>query len=68
QNLLLGNRGGVEYISKCRCWAIRGEVVQSRTRGVTYTFDYTLLGLGQNDNRPFQGRTGTGLLDSTRPF
>jgi len=43
-------------------------VVQSRTRGVTYTFDYTLLGLGQNDTRPFQGRTGTGLLDSSRGF
>ena len=68
QNLLLGNRGGLEYISKCRCWAIRGEVVQDRTRGVTYTFDYTLLGLGQNDTRPFQGRTGTGLLDSSRGF
>jgi hypothetical protein len=43
-------------------------VVQDRTRGVTYSFDYTLLGLGQNDTRPFQGRTGTGLLDSSRGF
>jgi lipopolysaccharide assembly outer membrane protein LptD (OstA) len=68
QTLLLGNRGGVEYISKCRCWAIRGEVLQDRTHGITYSFDYTLLGMGQNDTRPFQGRTGTGLLDSTRPF
>jgi lipopolysaccharide assembly outer membrane protein LptD (OstA) len=68
ETLLLGNRGGIEYISKCRCWAIRGQVLQDRTRGVTYSFDYTLLGMGQNDTRPFQGRTGAGLLDSTRPF
>jgi len=68
QTLLLGNRGGLEYTSKCRCWAIQGEVVQSRTRGVTYSFNYTLLGLGQDNVRPFQGRSGVGLLDSTRPF
>jgi lipopolysaccharide assembly outer membrane protein LptD (OstA) len=71
QTLLLGNRGGVEYISKCRCWAIRVELDQSRTRGVTYSFNYTLLGLGQDNVRPFapkQGQSNTGSLDSTRPF
>jgi lipopolysaccharide assembly outer membrane protein LptD (OstA) len=69
--LLLGNRGGAEYISKCRCWAIRVEIDQSRTRGVTYSFNYTLLGLGQDNVRPFQPRSvesTTGSLDSTRPF
>jgi len=71
QTLLLGNRGGVEYISKCRCWAIRVELDQSRTRGVTYSFNYTLLGLGQDNVRPFQPRStqsNTGSLDSARPF
>ncbi len=76
RSLFLGNRGGVEYTSKCRCWAVRVEVREDRVGGVQFGFDYTLLGLGEDTVRPFkpgqrglsgQGGLG-GLLDGTRPL
>jgi lipopolysaccharide assembly outer membrane protein LptD (OstA) len=53
--IFLTNRGGVEYISKCRCWAIRLEVGGDRSGGAFFNVQYTLIGLGDDDVRPFAG-------------
>ena len=58
RSILLGNQGGIEYISGCRCWAGRLELVQSRSRGVEVRVLYTILGLGDDSRNPF------GFLDS----
>jgi len=71
QSLLLANEGGVEYLSACRCWAVRVEVRQSRTRGFQFDLQYRLLGLGDDTVRPFQrgiarsSSPRTGLLDGS---
>ena len=54
-SLWLSNRGGVEYISKCRCWAIRLEVGGDRSGGAFFNVQYVLIGLGDDDVRPFSG-------------
>jgi lipopolysaccharide assembly outer membrane protein LptD (OstA) len=51
----LTNRAGVEYISKCRCWAIRLEVGGDRSGGAFFNVQYALIGLGDDDVRPFSG-------------
>ncbi len=58
KSLLFGNEGGIEYISGCRCWAGRIELMQDRSRGVGVRVLYTLLGLGDDSRNPF------GFLDS----
>jgi lipopolysaccharide export system protein LptA len=60
-SLLLKNRGGFEYVSKCRCWAAGAELGHSRSRGVYFNLFYRLLGMG----REFEGAspTAVGLLD-----
>jgi lipopolysaccharide assembly outer membrane protein LptD (OstA) len=66
RELFIGNQGGVEYISRCGCWAVRVEVADSRSRGPSVSVRYTLLGLGDDSRRPFQsgGRSGPlGFLD-----
>jgi lipopolysaccharide assembly outer membrane protein LptD (OstA) len=66
QSALLGNEGGVEYISKCRCWALRVELRQSRSRGIQVGFRYAFVGLGDDSRVPFEtvGRgTDIGFLD-----
>jgi hypothetical protein len=45
----------VEYISKCRCWAVLVEVGEDRAGGVDFNFRYVLIGLGDDDVRPFSG-------------
>jgi lipopolysaccharide assembly outer membrane protein LptD (OstA) len=60
-SLTLQNRGGVEYTSKCRCWAIRAEFADSRTRGFDFGFKYTVLGLGKDTVRPFSRGGGFDL-------
>ena len=55
QSLLLSNRGGIEYISKCQCWAVRLQLEDDRTSGITFGFNYTIIGLGQDTIRPFSG-------------
>jgi lipopolysaccharide assembly outer membrane protein LptD (OstA) len=47
------NQFGVEYFSKCYCWAVRFEVSQDRTRGVDWTLQYRLVGLGEPPDRLF---------------
>jgi len=54
--LFLKHRGGVEYTSNCRCWAIRLEADFRRQTGFDVGISYTLLGLGDDDPvRPFSG-------------
>ena len=67
RSLVLRNRGGIEYFSKCRCWAVRLEVAQDREQGVQFNLLYTLSGLGDDRRRPFEpaGVPGFGLLDGT---
>lgn len=62
QSFLLGNQGGVEYLSKCRCWAVRLEAQYDRTRGATFNLLYRIVGLGDDTVRPFAG--GGGFLGS----
>lgn len=58
ESFFLGNEAGVEYISRCNCWAVRLEVEDERTRGVQFNLRYRLIGLGDDTVRPFQsGRT-----------
>lgn len=59
---VLDNRLGLEYVSKCLCWAVRLEVEDDRSRGTQVELSYTLIGLGQDAVRPFQGGR-SGLLD-----
>lgn len=54
RSLRLTNRGGVEYISRCRCWALRVTASEDRVRGVQVGFQYRILGLGDDTVRPFQ--------------
>jgi lipopolysaccharide assembly outer membrane protein LptD (OstA) len=65
RSLVLRNRGGIEYFSRCRCWAVRLEVEQDRERGVQFNLLYTLAGLGDDRRSPFEpsGVPGFGLLD-----
>lgn len=61
KSILLASRGGVEYISKCGCWAIRAEIEDDRNRGYQFAIAYRLMGLGDDRIRPFEGdRSGVG--------
>jgi len=52
----LVNRFGLEYLSRCRCWAARFEVDNSVVRGFEWHIQYRLLGLGDDAAHPFTGR------------
>lgn len=56
--LSLSNQFGVEYLSRCKCWAIRLEVDNDRVRGFSWGFNYRILGLGDDREQPFQGKMG----------
>jgi len=56
ESFFLGNEVAVEYLSRCKCWAIRLEVADERTRGVEVNFRYRLIGLGDDTVRPFKSR------------
>lgn len=47
------NQFGIEYLSKCKCWAVRFEVNEDRTRGVDWSIQYRLVGLGEPPERLF---------------
>jgi len=53
QSLFLRNQVGLEYISKCLCWAVRLEGDFRRQSGFDIGLRYTLLGLGDDPVRPF---------------
>ena len=54
-SIFLTHRGGVEFTSECRCWAVRLDGSFRRTSGFDIGFKYTLLGLGDDPVRPFSG-------------
>jgi len=60
-SLLLVNSGGVEYESKCRCWAAGVELSQNRTRGFRFNLVYRLLGMGKELG--YTGPQSIGLAD-----
>lgn len=60
RSLLLTNAGGVEYVSKCRCWAIGLDLSDDRTRGVQFFVRFNLLGLGDSPGNPFAEGVGVG--------
>ncbi len=63
--LVLANQVGVEYLSRCYCWALRVQASQRRTEGFTFNFQYRIIGLGEDTVRPFSGvRTRTRRTDS----
>jgi lipopolysaccharide export system protein LptA len=53
QAIVLTNRAGIEYISKCRCWAVQVSGSNDRDRGFDFQFRYTLLGIGDDRGSPF---------------
>lgn len=64
QSLFLTNQVGVEYISRCLCWALRVQVADNRTRGTDFTVQYRIIGLGDDTIRPFSGRSRRRAGDS----
>ncbi len=65
QSVFLGNQGGIEYLSKCRCWALRVEINEDPVTGVAFGVRYRIVGLGDDTVRPFSGFTG-GLLPTSQ--
>jgi lipopolysaccharide assembly outer membrane protein LptD (OstA) len=57
-NLLLANQGIVEYLSRCKCWALGLRLSQDRSRGIDASLEYRLVGFG---GEPAERRRG--LLD-----
>jgi LPS-assembly protein len=68
RSLLLANVGGIEYLSRCACWAGRLELRQDRSSGVAVRLRLTLAGLGDDVvESPFAPRgpgPGFGSLDA----
>ena len=62
----MSNEGALEYISKCRCWAIRLEVEDDRIDGLEIELRYQLIGLGDDTDRPFKSTGSRGRRASTR--
>jgi hypothetical protein len=52
----LRHQFGVEYVSRCKCWAIRLEAEDERSRGFEVGFSYKILGVGDDLIRPFPSR------------
>jgi lipopolysaccharide assembly outer membrane protein LptD (OstA) len=53
-NQVLANRGLVEYLSRCGCWALGVEISQDTNRGVDAKLVYRLVGLSGDAPRPRQ--------------
>jgi hypothetical protein len=47
---------GLEYVSRCKCWAIRVEAEDQRSRGFEVGISYKILGAGDDLIRPFESR------------
>jgi lipopolysaccharide assembly outer membrane protein LptD (OstA) len=52
-SLSLVNQFGVEYLSQCKCWAVRLEVDENQTRGFEWRLRYRLVGLGDQKQKLF---------------
>jgi lipopolysaccharide assembly outer membrane protein LptD (OstA) len=66
-SLLLTNRGGVEYKSKCRCWAVGFELAHDRRRGFRFNLVYRFMGMGKQFGEvgpESVGLADLGLLDA----
>ncbi len=55
-DLALTNQAGLEYISRCQCWAVRLEFEQDRQAGYRAALRYRIVGLGDDSVRPFDSR------------
>ena len=64
-SLSLTHQFGLEYLSKCRCWAVRFELQEDRVRGVSWSLNYRLLGLGDDRDQPFRAG-GNRRFDAVR--
>ena len=49
----LVNQFGVEYLSRCKCWAVRFEVDEDATQGFQWRVRYRLVGLGDQKRALF---------------
>ncbi len=47
---------GLEYVSRCKCWAVRVEAEDERSRGFALSVSYRILGVGDDLLRPFSSR------------
>jgi lipopolysaccharide assembly outer membrane protein LptD (OstA) len=54
--IALTNQAGLEYISRCQCWALRLEFEQDRQAGYQSGNRYRIVGLGDDTVRPFDSR------------
>ncbi len=54
--LALTNQAGLEYVSRCQCWAVRLEFEQDRQAGYQAGIRYRIVGLGDDTVRPFDSR------------
>lgn len=52
----LRHQFGLEYVSRCKCWAIRLEAEDQRSRGFEVGISYKILGVGDDLIRPFDSR------------
>ncbi len=52
-SLSLRNQLGLEYVSRCKCWAIRVQLEDDRSRGYEVNVAYRVLGVGDDSVRPF---------------
>jgi lipopolysaccharide assembly outer membrane protein LptD (OstA) len=55
-SLALANQFGLEYVSRCQCWAVRLELEDERQRGFQAALRYRIVGLGDDSVRPFDAR------------
>jgi lipopolysaccharide assembly outer membrane protein LptD (OstA) len=55
-SVALTNQVGLEYISRCRCWAVMLEFEQDRQAGYQAGIRYRIVGLGDDTVRPFASR------------
>jgi lipopolysaccharide assembly outer membrane protein LptD (OstA) len=54
ESLLIQAQLGLEYVSKCRCWAVQFQIEDDRSRGIEIGLRYRLIGLGDDTVRPFE--------------
>jgi lipopolysaccharide assembly outer membrane protein LptD (OstA) len=55
-SIVLTNQAGLEYVSRCKCWALRLEFEQDRQAGYQAGVRYRIVGLGDDTVRPFDSR------------
>ena len=61
ENEFIRNQGVIEYVSKCRCWAIGATVAVDRVDDVSGGLTIRFMGLGDGVNGLMDGGLGFGL-------